>query len=248
MAKKIVWTKRASNKFNKIIDYLEQEWGPNVTQNFVVKVYSIVDLISDQPDLGTVENQDGKIRGFLLTKHNRLFYRVTDKEIILLNFFDTRSGHKRQKFWKRSITYSSLTKPGFIDDPCYRSVVRYCRGHPVLTKWIWRMAAVEPAKWATVKAGKELYNGRQWGGCEELLSLLAHWRWVHPWCSHIRDFVSKYSKRPIASLSDKLTQCANDKLTYESLTSNESSCYCFLTNCYHRLFYAMDTIWCLIYK
>jgi len=98
MAKKIVWTKRANTKFNKIIAYLEQQWGQNVTQNFVIKTYDIIDLISDQPDLGTLENQDQKIRGFPLTKHNRLFYRVTDKEIILLNFFDTRSGRKRRKF------------------------------------------------------------------------------------------------------------------------------------------------------
>ncbi len=98
MAKKIIWTKRANSKFNKIIDYLEQEWGPRVTQNFVRKTYAIIDLISDQPDLGTLENQERKIRGFLLTKHNRLFYRVTDKEIILLNFFDTRSGPKRKRF------------------------------------------------------------------------------------------------------------------------------------------------------
>ncbi|MBS1979022.1 MAG: type II toxin-antitoxin system RelE/ParE family toxin [Bacteroidetes bacterium] len=73
MAKKIVWTRRANNKFNKIIDYLEQEWGPNVTQNFVRKTYDIIDLISDQPELGTLENHERKIRGFLLTKHNRLF-------------------------------------------------------------------------------------------------------------------------------------------------------------------------------
>ena len=64
MAKKIIWTKRANNKFNKIIEYLNQEWGPNVTQNFVRKAYVIIDLISDQPDLGTLENQGRKIRGF----------------------------------------------------------------------------------------------------------------------------------------------------------------------------------------
>ena len=98
MAKKIVWTKRANIKFNNIIDYLEKEWGSNVTQNFVKTTYDIIDLISDQPDLGTLEDENRKIRGFLLTKHNRLFYRITDEEIILLNFFDTRSGGKRQKF------------------------------------------------------------------------------------------------------------------------------------------------------
>jgi plasmid stabilization system protein ParE len=32
MAKEIVWTKRANGKFNKIIGYLESEWGENVTK------------------------------------------------------------------------------------------------------------------------------------------------------------------------------------------------------------------------
>ena len=97
MAKKIVWTKRDIGKFNNIIDYLEQEWGLSVTQNFVNRTYDIIELISDQPDLGTMENSEKNIRGFLLTKHNRLFYRVTEKEIIVLNFFDTRSAAKRKR-------------------------------------------------------------------------------------------------------------------------------------------------------
>jgi plasmid stabilization system protein ParE len=74
MAKKVIWTIRAQSKFNKIIEYLEQEWGPRVTESFVRKTYDIIDLISDQPDIGTLENQERNIRGFLLTKHNRLFY------------------------------------------------------------------------------------------------------------------------------------------------------------------------------
>jgi plasmid stabilization system protein ParE len=96
MAKKIVWTKTALGKFNNIVDYLESEWGNRVTENFVTKTYDILELISDHSDLGTLEHPEKKIRAFLLTKHNRLFYRVTEKEIILLNFFETRSGRKRR--------------------------------------------------------------------------------------------------------------------------------------------------------
>ncbi len=95
MAKKIVWTKRANSKFNEVIDYLEKEWGHRVTQSFVRRTYDLLDLISDQPELGSIENQEKKIRGLLISKHNRLFYKTTDKEIILLNFFDTRSKRKR---------------------------------------------------------------------------------------------------------------------------------------------------------
>ena len=69
--------------------------GQNVTESFVKRTYDIIELLSEQSDLGTVENSEKNIQGFLLTKHNRLFYRVTDKDIILLNFFDTRSQHPR---------------------------------------------------------------------------------------------------------------------------------------------------------
>ena len=98
MVREIVWTKRANYKFNTILEYLELEWGDRVTRNFIKRTYDIIQLNSENPELGTLENQERNIRGFLLTKHNRLFYRFTDTELIVLNFFDTRAGPKRIKF------------------------------------------------------------------------------------------------------------------------------------------------------
>jgi plasmid stabilization system protein ParE len=97
MAKAIVWTIRANSSFNKIIAYLEKEWGDKVTSSFVQRSYSIIELLATQPELGTLEVAEHNIRGFLITKHNRLFYRFTDDELVLLNFFDTRSGSKRRR-------------------------------------------------------------------------------------------------------------------------------------------------------
>ncbi len=98
MARKIIWTKRANKRINQIIEYLEDEFGENTTKSFVSKTYQLIDLISQNPHLGTMENLDKNIRGFLLTKHNRVFYRVTESEIIILNFFDTRTHPKNPKF------------------------------------------------------------------------------------------------------------------------------------------------------
>lgn len=83
MAKKIIWTKRASSKFNAIIEYLEKDWGNAVTINFVQKSFEIIELLSERPFIGTLENTAKGIRGFLITKHNRLFYRVTANELII---------------------------------------------------------------------------------------------------------------------------------------------------------------------
>jgi len=98
MARKIIWTKRASQKLNKVVAYLENEWGDKVTREFVIQTFAIVEIISDQPEIGTLENKEKNIRGFLLSKHNRLFYRITPDELIILNIFDTRSGPGRKKF------------------------------------------------------------------------------------------------------------------------------------------------------
>jgi plasmid stabilization system protein ParE len=98
MAKTVVWTKRANQSFNRVIAYLEKEWGEKVTSAFVNQSFGIIELLAKNPELGSLEVSDLGIRGFPITKHNRLFYRFTEQELILLNFFDTRSGKARKKF------------------------------------------------------------------------------------------------------------------------------------------------------
>ena len=90
MAKTIVWNRRASNSFNSIIQYLQNEWGYNVTRDFVIRTYKIIDLLAEHPEMGSIEHFEKQIRGFVITKHNTLFYRIDNEKLILLNFFDNR--------------------------------------------------------------------------------------------------------------------------------------------------------------
>ena len=96
MAKAIIWNRRASIKFNEIIIYLQDECSDNVARNFVIKTFRIVEIIAQNPEIGTLENKEKQIRGFVITKHNTMFYRIEDDKIILLNFFDNRQ-HPQKK-------------------------------------------------------------------------------------------------------------------------------------------------------
>ncbi|WP_139277077.1 type II toxin-antitoxin system RelE/ParE family toxin [Salegentibacter echinorum] len=80
-----------------MLDHLKENWGKNVTQSFVSKTFDMLALLKKQPNLGTLENPKKGIRGFLISKHNIMFYRVDEDVLIVLNFFDTRSSisHKR---------------------------------------------------------------------------------------------------------------------------------------------------------
>lgn len=94
MARKIVWTKRANQKLIMIVSYLSREWGNTVAKQFLSRTFDLVDLLADYPSIGSVEIREKGIRGLLITPHNRLFYRVTAKKIVVLNIFDTRMKNK----------------------------------------------------------------------------------------------------------------------------------------------------------
>ena len=90
MAVNISWTKRADNNFDEIIEYLEINWGDQVTKKFITEVYDFLELIAEFPEIGSIENKENNIRGFTLIKQINIFYRISSKKIIILGLFDNR--------------------------------------------------------------------------------------------------------------------------------------------------------------
>ncbi len=98
MALEIHWSKRADKKFDKILEYLLLKWGEKVTRSFVKKVYDLLDILCELPEIGTIENKEKDIRGFTIVKQVNLFYKVSNNKIILLDFFDNRQHPKKKRF------------------------------------------------------------------------------------------------------------------------------------------------------
>ena len=98
MALIIQWSKKADKSFDKILAYLLLEWGESLSRSFTKKVFDFLDILSEFPELGTIENPEKGIRGFLIVKQIVVFYKITEKEIILLDFFDTRQHPEKKKY------------------------------------------------------------------------------------------------------------------------------------------------------
>ncbi len=98
MALTIYWTKRADIKFDKIIRFLNEEWGEKATKKFVQKVYDFLEILQEYPEIGTIENKESNIRGFVIVKQLTLFYKINQNKIILLNFFDNCMNPKKNKY------------------------------------------------------------------------------------------------------------------------------------------------------
>ena len=98
MALEIVWSKRADLKFDKILEYLSTEWGNKVTKSFIKMVFDFLDILSEFPDIGTLENKEKGIRGFVIIKQVTIFYTLRNNRIIILNFFDNRRSPDKKRF------------------------------------------------------------------------------------------------------------------------------------------------------
>jgi len=89
MARKIIWLPKAEQRYDEIIDWLENNWTHKEIINFISRTEYVLDLISINPDIYQ-HSEKRNIRQALITKHNLLLYRKKGTKIELITFFDTR--------------------------------------------------------------------------------------------------------------------------------------------------------------
>ena len=98
MAYQIIYKKRFLNKLLNLLDYLETEWGENVSEAFIVKLQKRLNTLSMQPYIGVPSSVIRPVRSILITKHNRLYYRIKDDTIEVINMYDTRSDPQKNPY------------------------------------------------------------------------------------------------------------------------------------------------------
>jgi plasmid stabilization system protein ParE len=90
MPKPIIWSPLSETDFEKILDYLDKNWGNKVATNFIELTEIILIQIAINPRQFPVFYQRKKVRRCVLTKHNSLFYRDRKANIEILRIYDTR--------------------------------------------------------------------------------------------------------------------------------------------------------------
>ncbi len=98
MAYQIVYKKRFINKLFKLLDYLTAQWGNSVADNFIIKFQNRMKTLSKQPYTGTPSTAVKTVRSILITRQNRIFYRIAGNVIEVINMYDTRSNPKKNPY------------------------------------------------------------------------------------------------------------------------------------------------------
>ncbi len=98
MAYQIIYKKRFSQKLFKLLDYLKEEWSESVADKFINELQQRLYTLSNQPNIGVPSITVKSVRSILITKHNRIFYRIKVNQIEVINMYDTRSNPERNKY------------------------------------------------------------------------------------------------------------------------------------------------------
>ena len=96
MVRKLRLTKKADKRFDEILEYLDKEFGKYAATKFIERTYSFFNLIVEHPQIGRIEDKRKGIYGFVLEKPVTVFYRFTNQEVVIINFFDNRMNPKRK--------------------------------------------------------------------------------------------------------------------------------------------------------
>ncbi len=95
MAYEIEWASNALNDYENILNHLITKWSYDIAENFVLKLEKKLETLCSQPLIGIASTSQKNIRSILITKQNRLFYRVKPNQIEILNIFDTRQNPQK---------------------------------------------------------------------------------------------------------------------------------------------------------
>jgi len=95
--RKIILSKRAAKRLEKLLDYLELEWSIKVKNDFIKKLDKSLNQIQKFPESCQQTTFVKGLHKLIVTKQTSLFYRFDSKTITIVTLFDNRMNPDRLK-------------------------------------------------------------------------------------------------------------------------------------------------------
>ena len=90
MSLEIVFSDVAVEMLLTIADFIENKWSKKQSDEFLEKVHKTIGLASKQPYMFKASEIREDVRKGLISKQTSFYYKIQEKEIIILFFWDNR--------------------------------------------------------------------------------------------------------------------------------------------------------------
>nr|WP_294925256.1 type II toxin-antitoxin system RelE/ParE family toxin [uncultured Flavobacterium sp.] len=96
MALKIIWTSQAVNGFNKVLDYLEENWTLKEILNLEKSIEQVFNQIRINPEQFPTSLRKKSLHKAIIDKNNYLVYKLNKeyRTVEIINFRGTKQKHK----------------------------------------------------------------------------------------------------------------------------------------------------------
>lgn len=98
MAYKIKKSKEFLKNVLFVVGHIEKEWGIRSAVKFQTILDSKINSLAISPKAGMMTTKNKNIRKLVITKHNKIYYRICKDEINVLTLFETRMNPKRNNY------------------------------------------------------------------------------------------------------------------------------------------------------
>ena len=98
MVTTVIWRRKAILRVEEIALYLESEISLKSAENFIKSIYDTIDKVKAHPSRGRKVMTQKAIQFINIDKNKQLFYRVSGKELIILDVFDVRQHPDKRPF------------------------------------------------------------------------------------------------------------------------------------------------------
>ena len=95
--RKIILSRNAALKLDKLLHYLENEWSEKVKQEFINKLDKTFNLIKTYPESSQKSGIKKGLYRCIVTKHTTLYYQFNSNTINVITIFDTRMNPEKLK-------------------------------------------------------------------------------------------------------------------------------------------------------
>jgi plasmid stabilization system protein ParE len=95
--KSLRWSDRALEENRKLLDYLLNEWGDEITSRVNEQIEKTVNRICQTPYQFPVFLKRKNVHRCVVSPQTSIFFKINKNEIVIISVFDNRQNPKKRK-------------------------------------------------------------------------------------------------------------------------------------------------------
>ena len=97
MARVLFWTPRALSEYDKLVEYLYDEWSEEITKRVITEIGNTLLRIQAAPEHYPIYVKRGKVRRCVASPQTSIFFIVKNEHIEIFSIFDNRQHPNKRK-------------------------------------------------------------------------------------------------------------------------------------------------------